>query len=86
MFPSLQEVPSGGTWQAPLPLQLPVFPHVFEVVGQVLTAGSRGAEPAARLVHVPSFDVRAHDWHPLVQAVSQQIPVVSVARVFTQWA
>jgi hypothetical protein len=85
MFPSLQEVPSAGTWHAPPPSQLPVLPHVFVVVGQVFTAGSRGAEPTGRFVHVPILVDWAHDWQPLAQAVSQQIPVVSAARVFTQW-
>jgi len=85
MFPSLHEVPSAGIWHPPAPSQFPVLPHVFEPVGQVFTVGSRGAAPAARLLHVPILFDRAHDWQPPVQLESQQIPVVSAARVFAQW-
>jgi hypothetical protein len=62
-----------------------VLPHVFELVGQVFTVGSRGAAPAARLLQVPFLFERAHDWQPPLQLESQQIPVVSAAWVFTQW-
>jgi hypothetical protein len=86
MFPSLQAVPSAGSWQPAFPSHLPVFPHVFVLVGQVLTAGSRGAVPAAMLVQVPTLPDRAHDWQPPVHEVSQHSPVASAACVFTQWA
>ena len=38
------------------------------------------------LLHVPALFDTVHDWQPPVHAVSQQIPVASEARVFTQWA
>jgi hypothetical protein len=85
-FPSLHVLPSAGTWQPPFPSHLPVFPHMFVLVGQVFAAGSRGGLPTEMLVHVPVFPDNAHDWHPPVHAPSQQIPVASVARVFAQWA
>ena len=85
MLPSLQDVPSAGSWHAPLPSHMPVLPQVFVEVGQVFAAGSRGALPVAMLVQVPALPDSAHDWQPPLQAVSQQIPVASAASVFTQW-
>jgi hypothetical protein len=62
-------------------LHFPVLPQALLVTAQ---DASRGVAAAGMFVQVPSAFVRAQLWHPPVQAELQQIPVLSVATVFTQ--
>jgi hypothetical protein len=62
-------------------LHFPVLPQTLLVAAQEL---SRGAVLAGMFVQLPRLFARAQLWQPPVQAELQQIPVLSVARPFTQ--
>jgi hypothetical protein len=59
--------------QAPLPLQVPSFPHVVDPPSVHWVAGV-GSCPAGTLAQVPALPVSAHDRHVPVHAVAQQTP------------
>ena len=62
-------VPAAYFWQAPAPLQKPLFPQLVEPASAHCASGSW---PEGTLVHVPMLLVSAHDWQVPVQAVLQQ--------------
>jgi hypothetical protein len=72
-LPCTHRVPLAYCWHAPIPLHMPLVPHVVAPASMHCVAGTGGI-PAGMLLHVPAEDARAHDWQVPVHAVAQHTP------------